>query len=109
MNNKSFSTTAPGPVLMTDVYADALAGPEVVVSASNSPPSAADGKKQSSTVIEMTQLAFSSASIDPSTVAHDSTCPKCFSATTSFVTFDELTDVGTIITAIGCANNSVVD
>ena len=28
---------------------------------------------------------------------------------TSFVTFDELTDVGTIITAIGCANNSVAD
>ena len=28
---------------------------------------------------------------------------------TSFTTFDEVTDVGTIITAIDCANNSVAD
>ena len=115
MNKKPVLTTVPDPVLMADVHAAALAGPVVVVLASTSPPSAADGMKlqqqpPSSVVIEITLLAFSSASTDAPTVVHDSTCPKCFSSTTtSFVTFDELTDIGSIITAIGCANNSFAD
>ena len=79
MNNKPVATTAPNPVW-------------------------------SSTVIEITLLAFSSESTDATTVVHDSTCPQCFPSTkTSFVTFNELTGVGTIVSAIGCANNSVAD
>ena len=107
MNNKPVPTTAPNPVLMADVHAAALVGTEVVVlvPASSMLQSTADGTKQqqpqSSVVIEMTHLAFFSASTNASAVAHD-TCPQCpSSATTSFVTFD---------IAVGCcANNSVAD
>ena len=114
MNNKPVPTTSPNPVLMADVPAAALVVSEMVVLASSMLQSTADGTKQqqpqSSTVIEMTHLAFYSASTDASAGAHD-TCPQCpSSATTSFVTFDELTDVDNIFTAIGCcANNSVAD
>ena len=68
----------------------------------------ADETKQSSTVIEMAHLNFFSASTEAP--ARRRTCPQCPSlATTSFVAFDELTDVGTITTTIGCDNNSVAD